>query len=1043
MKQNYHLSTDVAETDAIIIERSPQISQSNFRQRQSVRNADSQSSGTEHEPGVSRHVLFVLFALSGFSGLIYESIWTHYLKLFLGHAAYAQTLVLVIFMGGMAIGSWFAARYSKRLPNLLLAYAIVEGIIGICALSFHGLFTAITNFSYSHIIPFLPSVLTVSMFKWSLATILILPQSVLLGMTFPLMSGGLLRRFPSDSGSTIAMLYFTNSIGAVAGILTSGFLLIALIGLPGTMLAAGLINIALALLIWLLSKGDIEIPLTAIPEVGKQSSSMPVSPQLLLMISLITGASSFMYEIAWIRMLSLVLGSSTHSFEIMLSAFILGLACGGLWIKRRIDHIRNQLWFLGIVQLLMGILALATLPLYSQTFKLMSFFMSALGKTDAGYLLFNVSSHAISIFIMLPATFCAGMTLPLLTAILLGAHQGEKAIGHVYAANTIGAIVGVLFAVHGLMPFVGIKGVITCGAALDIVLGWLLLRTALSSFTLKPLFGPIALGTAALTIVITSVHLDPYQMASGVYRYGRDSVSHDDQVFFFRDGKTATVSLTRDKAGYVAIATNGKPDASIQMLAGKELSSDEITMSMLAATALGFKLEAQTIANVGMGSGMTSHILLASPHLQRLDTIEIEPAMVAAAAQGFRPRIEAPFSDPRSHIHYEDAKSFFSARQHKYDVIVSEPSNPWVSGVAGLFSREFYQELGNYLQTDGILVQWIHQYEFTVDLFASVVQALSLHFSDYVMFSTNDRDIVIVAKKNGVLGSLDAQLFKHGKIVAELAKVGINGEQDIDIRRVGDKKVLAPLFQSYRAPANSDYFPYVDLYAAQARFTDQKADLITSLGLAPLPLLEMIGTTPLWLGKDVSASSHFTRSTNTVNARVLQTMLLGQSVEVPKLFPFKEHALATLLSLSSQSCAPVVNSDVWLESLFTVSEKLLPYLSPQELQPVWEKIAPAACISQLSERHKQWLTLLMAVGNRNAETMAFTAGTILENPVEKEKKDRYRYLVGAQLLGLLAQGKSTEAQTVWKEHAPRFVGEDSYLRLLSAQSFLTPTSGHQ
>ena len=138
-----------------------------------------------------------------------------------------------------------------------------------------------------------------------------------------------------------------------------------------------------------------------------------------------------------------------------------------------------------------------------------------------------------------------------------------------------------------------------------------------------------------------------------------------------------------------ARAVTTAANASIQMEAGKGVSTDEITMTSLAALALGFSLEAKTVANIGMGSGMTSHILLASPYLQRLDTIEIEPAMVAAA-QGFRPRTEAVFSDPRSHIHFEDAKTFFSVRKHQYDIIVSEPSNPWVSGVSGLFSQEFY-----------------------------------------------------------------------------------------------------------------------------------------------------------------------------------------------------------------------------------------------------------------------------------------------------------------------------------------------------------------
>src|SRR6185369_874975 len=148
-----------------------------------------------------RGIFLLLFALSGFSGLIYESIWTDYLKLFLGHAAYAQTLVLAIFMGGMAIGSALSSRYSVRWKNLLLCYAATEGLIGLCALAFHTAFDLTTNFSFTTIIPHLNNPAIVTAFKWTISALMILPQSVLLGMTFPLMSAGILRLFPDKPGS--------------------------------------------------------------------------------------------------------------------------------------------------------------------------------------------------------------------------------------------------------------------------------------------------------------------------------------------------------------------------------------------------------------------------------------------------------------------------------------------------------------------------------------------------------------------------------------------------------------------------------------------------------------------------------------------------------------------------------------------------------------------------------------------------------------------------------------------------------------------------
>ncbi len=185
-----------------------------------------------------------------FSGLIYEAIWSHYLKLFLGHAAYAQTLVLAIFMGGMALGSWIMAKYSHRIANLLMGYAIVEGVIGLLGLVFHRTSTGLMSWAFESVLPNIDSVAGAQLLKWSLGALLILPQSVLLGMTFPLMSGATVRRFPERSGETLAMLYFTNSLGAALGVLVSGFVLIDAVGLPGTILTAGLLNVALALFVW-------------------------------------------------------------------------------------------------------------------------------------------------------------------------------------------------------------------------------------------------------------------------------------------------------------------------------------------------------------------------------------------------------------------------------------------------------------------------------------------------------------------------------------------------------------------------------------------------------------------------------------------------------------------------------------------------------------------------------------------------------------------------------------------------------------------------
>src|ERR1035437_4778784 len=542
---------------------------------------------------VPRGVFFLLFTVSGFAGLIYESIWSHYLKLFLGHAAYAQTLVLAIFMGGMALGSWLCSRFSGGWKNLLVGYALAEAVIGAYALAFHPLFVAATDAAFDSVLPALGSEFAATWFKWCLGPALILPQSVLLGMTFPLMSGGLIRRHPDAPGASLAMLYFTNSLGAAIGVLASGFFMIGKLGLPGTIQAAGAINLALAALMWLIARG------------AEPPAAAPISPdrdeargyfRLLLATALLTGTASFIYEIGWIRMLSLVLGASTHSFELMLSAFILGLAFGGLWVKRRIDAIGDPMRFLGWVQIAMGLLALATIPLYGQMFEVMAAVIKGLAKTDAGHAMFLASSHGIALAVMFPATFCAGMTLPLITYSLLRLGHGEKSIGAVYASNTLGSIIGVFFAAHLGMPLLGLKGLIAVRAAIDVTLGLVLLWRA---------GGPVALraGTAgfaglAFAVVLAGFPLDNYKMASGVFRRGEVYDSNDAKLILHEDGKTTTVSLMDFPEGR-SLRTNGKSDGAIAMDPTMERISDEVTMVLTAAIPMALKPDAKNVAVIG------------------------------------------------------------------------------------------------------------------------------------------------------------------------------------------------------------------------------------------------------------------------------------------------------------------------------------------------------------------------------------------------------------------------------------------------------------
>lgn len=969
-----------------------------------------------------RIVFLLLFFVSGFSGLIYESIWTHYFHFFLGHAAYAQTLVLSIFMGGLAIGSYLASRYSLKWKNLFFAYALAEGIIGVLALFFHESFLLLIEISFHNVFHYLGSPFSIDLYKWITGASLILPQSILLGMTFPLMSAALLRAFPASPGNNISLLYFTNSLGAAIGILLCGFYFLDVFGLPGTIKLAGVINILIAVIVLsLINRHRSSFKASFEPGIEKIKAQKTSSTYLVLLgVSAFTGMASFIYEIGWIRMLNLVLGTSTHAFELMLSAFILGLALGGLWIRKRIDKLSNPIAYLGYIQLIMGFLALTTLLTYGNTFSLMEWMLETLSRDDQGYFLFNLSSNGIALLIMFPVTFCAGMTLPLITTILLGVH-GEKSIGTVYAWNTIGAIAGIFLAVHFGMPVLGLKGLISLGAGIDIVLGLLLLFVFCSQknkFTLKIIVG--SLGVIALIYSIFFVHLDPIKMASGVFR-GMGMLSPEKtEIIFHKDGKTATISTVLYKGrdankDVLSIKTNGKADASIWKTPHSIGTEDESTMIQLAVLPMALHPTAKDVAIIGFGSGISTRSILRNTRIQNLHTIEIEEQMINGAKM-LGPQIASVFSDPRSKIIIDDAKTYFYSGKKKYDIILSEPSNPWVSGVAELFSVEFYHMINHHLNKGGVFSQWIQLYGLDMNMVASVLKAVSQSFPDYQLYALNDHDALVIAKKDGLLPPLDSLLLASPGIAADLYHVNVNSIQDIEFRFLGNKKILDPFLESYSIAANSDFYPVLEENAARLRFIGINANEIYGFTHHYHPLISMLtDKKPKWDTTRVT-QSFFHRKTREANeAMALRDFYLHDDFDLnyPNL-PENIRNGAKLVKNSFGATSNNKGGQDRVSLLFHTSIRMTPYLTSVEMEKVWEVIGVNQD-STLTYNERAWLSIFQAEGQRDAKTMVSVSEyLLLNNPsLPMEPKE---YLVSAVMLGYIMQGKFDKATIFWQEY---------------------------
>jgi len=788
-----------------------------------------------------------VFVLSGAAGLIYESIWTRYLGLFVGHSAYAQIIVLVIFLGGMSLGAHLTGRWSHRLRSPLLWYAGVELAVGVLAMLFHDTFVAVTSVAYDAIFPALPGIL-LTIVKWAIAGVLILPQSVLLGATFPLMSAGAIRlaRAETAPGGLLGLLYFANSIGAAFGVLLAGFVLIAAVGLPGTLLVGAFMNVIAAAVVAGVARVE-QRRRAASPDRAANamvSGALNADARMLLWISFGTAIASFVYEIAWIRMLSLVIGSATHSFELMLSAFILGLALGALWIRTRADALADPIRFLGVMQWVMGVLAVATMPLYVASFDWIATVLHTVQQNDAGYRAFSLARYMIALVIMLPATFCAGTTLPLITRVLMRGGAGERAIGAVYAVNTLGSIAGVIIAALMLMPLLGLKKLLVFGALIDTGLGvWLIwrrtphpdpsARRTLFS-TRSPLLVPVV-GTAILMLVIAiGAPFDLARLTSGVYRHGVVARSRDYTFPYYRDGRTATVSVRRGSDGFITLATNGKPDASMERewmdptsrTMNRELTRDIATQLLLPIGTLAHVPRAENIAVIGFGSGMSSHVLLGSPYVKQVVTVEIEPEMIEGA-RAFLPANLRAYNDPRSTFVIDDAKSYFASSGRRFDLILSEPSNPWVSGVSGLFTHEFYRRVQRQLSDRGVFGQWLHLYELSDGLATSVLAAMDSVFPSYEIFYTSNADILVVAS-NQPLPAPDWDVTKYPGIAADMKHVVPFNADSFEALRLAGRSVLHPFLLARGAP-NSDFFPVLDLGAERMRFLRESAEGYTGL----------------------------------------------------------------------------------------------------------------------------------------------------------------------------------------------------------------------
>jgi len=962
-------------------------------------------------------ILF-LFLCSGFSGLIYESIWTHYLKLIFGHAAYAQSLVLSIFMGGLTIGAYLASRFNPKINNPLLAYAVVEAIIGVFALFFHDIFLLSQELLFDHLAQTIDSNILFNGFKWSFGILLILPQSILLGTTFPLITSALLRLSPRAPGKKISLLYFNNSFGAAAGALISGFYLIQQFGLPGTILTAGLINLSIAFIIILIIKTTTISDTT--PATEQQAIGKNRFYYLMLGTAFFTGLASFFYEIAWIRMLTLVLGATTHAFELMISAFILGLALGSLWIKKRIDQFNSPVTTLAVVQLLMATFALLTLIFYDSLFDVMEYIFKVINRNEEGYGIYNIASHALALFVMLPATFFAGMTLPLVTHILFQKYNNEKVVGHVYAINTLGAIIGIIIAMNFLLPLTGIKGLVSLGGLVDFAVGLTLFGYLYYKNTTNKLRIQFIIACILSLIIFQSLFysssFSPLKTSAGVFRTGIAKHKEGTKILFHKDGKLSTVDVYETPSGNTVISNNGKPDAAIALYSSVP-GADEVTMILLGAIPVAINPNIKTVANIGIGSGQTAQTLLSYNFISQVDSIEIEESVVEALP-AFKIYSQLSRYDKRSNIIIDDAKSFFASSKIKYDLIVSEPPNPWVSGVASLFTTEFYSKIKQKLTKNGILTQWLQLYEINTKTVASAIKALSENFNNYVLYSTDNGNILIVASDHYDINQLNKDFLSSTTAKKLLDRIKINSIDSIRARYLGDKKLLNPLFSLFNVKPASDFYPYLSYQAGKSLFLKDSSANLTDLHNFPIPINKILMGSHPKETLNLLSGKYFLKSREINIAKTILKKLGYATYSNTNKYPQQlGYSLNYLVNQLFQCDKNTPDNKLLIDSAFKLVEATTPYLGKNDLIKLWAVIQDAPCYKNISKSAIVWLELHKEIATQNFTKALKTSKYILKNYSLTGSKKLNDYLFASAIISAIQTKQLQLAQSLWQSYS--------------------------
>lgn len=691
-----------------------------------------------------------LLGFSGACALVYQMAWLREFRLVFGGATPATAAVLAIFMGMMGAGSALFGRRVERCVNPLRLYALIELGVGVAAL-LTPLLLGIVRTLY------LGTGGIAALGQWPATLLQLLLATVVLAPACLLMGGSLPAAFKwvetdqDQQRGRLGVLYGINTLGALAGVLLSTFWLLEHWGIHRTVMAAAGVNLIIGAVAWWASRKA--VPATRFT-ASTVSSPAKAPPRFIYLAAGITGFTFFLSELVWFRMLAPLLGSSVYGFGLILALALAGIGLGGLLYRAAWASRSGAVSLASLAQVTAWQALFLVIP-WALGDRIALFAIDLSQWRASGFFGQVCSWTLISSLLVLVPALIAGVQFPLLVGLLgSGTRDAGRHTGNAYAANTLGAITGSLAGGFLLLPWLTAPGAWRLVVVLTLLLslsaamqaarrGWLLLITLWTSI-LCLMIMPMGPTAAWRHKAIGYGRVEPLpDSVNGLRAWLNASRWKVAQQF---EGREASVAAVTSNEGY-CLYVNGKSDGSA--------FGDADTQVMLGLVPAMLHQGPRSAFVVGLGTGSTAGWLAAVPDMKQVDVAELEPGMSGLARQQFAPVNRDVMTRKNVRLIVGDARESLLAQGSSYDLIVSEPSNPYRAGVATLFTQEFYHAVKGRLAAGGLFAQWLQGYEVDSHAIHQVYATLSAVFPHLETWVTGPNDLLFIGHLTPPAYSLD------------------------------------------------------------------------------------------------------------------------------------------------------------------------------------------------------------------------------------------------------------------------------------------------